>query len=390
MSSRLLFEDKVRTRLEPMRQGEGAYKFVDESAWESCAAYRTLLNGWLSNYPESEQREMIARLSRGSDDAFYAALAELIVREALRKCCSAIIHHPHVPATKNKPDFKLETRDGNTLAFVEVTSYGIDGTKLGKGAQASTIFNAINDMRLPAGYVLGYQLVREGTSSPPLKPLVKRVRAWVDAKRSEAWREPPEELFTAGDWEVSLTLHRLSSGTVADRAIGVYSADARFIGPSSDLRRSLELKSSRYGELGAPYLIAVADRKGEMTWGEGIHDTVVSALFGDVCYRWQAGEADGTWVRNTNGFFGHDRRPRRAHVSAVLVLPQPDIWGLRNPNHQPILVRNPWASYSLPGEILPIQETTYSPVAGFARVDGKPLGDLLGLPEVWPPRSDAR
>jgi hypothetical protein len=94
---------------------------------------------------------------------------------------------------------------------VEVTSYGVDSAKLKKGAQAAVIFNAVNEMRLPPGSVLGYRLVKEGTASPPLKPLLRNVNSWVSRAGSVSTGGAPEELFAAGDWQIALTLHQLDT-----------------------------------------------------------------------------------------------------------------------------------------------------------------------------------
>ena len=43
------------------------------------------------------------------------------------------------------------------------------------------IYNAIDRAKLPPGCVLGYELIRAGTSSPRLVELVGAVEAWVRA-----------------------------------------------------------------------------------------------------------------------------------------------------------------------------------------------------------------
>jgi hypothetical protein len=69
------------------------------------------------------------------------------------------------------------------------------------------------------------------------------------------------------------------------------------------------------------------------------------------CWRWDAfftpsGSAHQTFARN--GFWHGAAGARNRHVSAVALLPDTELWKLRNENRQPILAVNPWARHRLP------------------------------------------
>src|SRR5262249_40251806 len=115
-----------------------------------------------------------------------------------------------------------------------------------------------------------------------------------------------------------------------------------------DLRSALSLKSRRYGNLNAPYLIVVGDGKGQIFGVQDARMALTEALFGDEIATWTPGVSEAKLDHARNGFWRGANGPRNAHVSGVILFPDPDIWGLRSPNKEPVLAINPWAKLSLP------------------------------------------
>lgn len=367
-----------------MQSGEGVFKFYDEASPHCFEVYRELLNSWIDKYPEPDRAELIARFRSDPSQKFYETLPELVVHEAFSRRVHRIEYHPKIEGSGTRPDFRLVSTDGQTIAFVEVTTIGFAKDKISKSNQAAKITAAINTIKMPKGCFFSYRLIETGVLSPGLKGLLSEICAWVHGN-SERRSEAEARVFKISGWEIELTLHVTDSETAFERAIGMYGTEARWIDPSTDLRRALERKGGRYGRLNAPYLIAVADCKGELAWGTRSYDEVVQALFGDVVYQYRLNEENGGFRRGRNGFFGYPESPKRSHVSSILILPQPDIWGLRNPNHQPFLIKNPWAIRPLPPGLLPVPGVELVQGTEFEPVEGEPFADLIGLPEIWPP-----
>jgi hypothetical protein len=162
--------------------------------------------------------------------------------------------------------------------------------------------------------------------------------------------------------------------------------NGRIVGapPSSEgLRRALESKATKYGELDLPYAIAVFDRTDALAYlSSQFPRQVAEVLFGSE--RWRSTEDVLRMDRAANGWFGLVGAPRRQGVSAVLVFPSAEPWFLAEPRGQPLLVRHPWATRPLPDGILPTNEF----VANEREVrvlPGRPFSKILDLPEPWPP-----
>ena len=153
--------------------------------------------------------------------------------------------------------------------------------------------SAINSAKIPAGSILGYKLVRGGKSSPALKPLVADVERWARDNAEAAKTKEVSETFTAGDWAVELDLY--SGGSNPDpptQAIGVAELRGGVITPHKDVRDALDEKTCRYGALNRPYLIAVADGKGQLFSKASVHSALAEAVFGDEIVQFKGGAHD--------------------------------------------------------------------------------------------------
>lgn len=75
----VLFEDRERTRTDPLRRGEQLFDFYDSSASPGYSELRSVVNGWLAQMFASERAELISRMRYGGDREFGAALSELSI-----------------------------------------------------------------------------------------------------------------------------------------------------------------------------------------------------------------------------------------------------------------------------------------------------------------------
>jgi hypothetical protein len=141
-------------------------------------------------------------------------------------------------------------------------------------------------------------------------------------------------------------------------------------------QRAAREKSSRYGELDLPYIVAVnvlADFGGE--------DEYVDALFGTPQI---AVTADGRQVfeHDKDGSFGTPRHPRAQRVSAILCVRDLSPWSVAQEGDRRVLrmIRHPWASKPLPKGVLGISEHT----EGDDFSQGEDARTRLGLIPDWP------
>jgi hypothetical protein len=382
-ASGVLFEKRGRTQTEALQRGEGLFEFYDRCAAPGYDEFRAVVNGWLTQMPADARNELISRMKYGGDREFGASLTELSLHAfILGSGCSAI-PHPDVPETTKRPDFLAADQEGAPVAYVEVTTVNPSEAQEKEENRENPVYNAINAAKIPAGSALGYKLVRAGKSSPPLKPLVADIERWARDNAEAAKTQEVNETFTSGDWIIELDLY--SGGSDPEpptQAIGVAQLRGGVITPQKDLRDALSDKSRRYGTLEQPYLIAVADGKDQLFSKDTIHAALTDAVFGDEIVQIKGGTAHVT--RAKNGFWHGPNGPRNKHVSGVLLLPQTELWKLRDERWQPVLAINPWADRPLPDALRAINRFEADNGHWVFR-EGKRLADIVQLANPWPP-----
>ncbi len=287
----LLFDDRKRTRTDPLGLGESLFTFYDECGRHGYDEFRSVVNGWLAKMPAADRDELMTRMRDGGNREFGASLTELASHAFILGLGYRASAHPEISGTKKRPDFAATDQQGTeTLAYIEVTTVNPPSAEKADRNRENSVYNAIDRAEIPAGSALGYSLVRAAKNSPPLKRLVSDVERWAADNAETAKTEEVSKTFTVGDWTIELDLY--SGGTNPDpgvHAIGVVDMGGGIISPHKDLRAALETKSKRYGALDKPYLIIVADGKEQLFSKDSIKSALIEAVLGDEIVQFRGG-----------------------------------------------------------------------------------------------------
>lgn len=379
----VLFEDRERTRTEPLRRGEALFDFYDTCASPGYDEFRSVVNSWLAQMPASDRAELITRMRYGGDREFGSSLSELSLHAFIVGSGCRANPHPEVPGSAKRPDYAAIDQAGAPLAYVEVTTVNPPAAQEAEKNRENPVYNAIDAAEIPAGSILGYKLVRAGKSSPALRPLVADVERWARDNAEVAKINEVSKTFRAGDWIVELDLYSGGSKTEPPtQAIGVAQMRGGVIAPHKDLRDALYEKTRKYGSLDKPYVIAVADGKDQLFSKDSIHSALTEAVFGDEIVQFKGGAAYITHAKN--GFWHGPKGPRNQHVSGVLLLPATGLWKLREEKWQPVLAINPWAERPLP-DVLRRMSRFEADNGRWVFREGMRFSDIVGLPDPWPP-----
>ena len=385
----MLFENRQRTRKAPLKRGESLWEFYDSCTLLGYDEVRSVINQWLAEMPEKDREELISRMKYGGNREFGACLCELSVHAFLIRSDFKVVVHPEIPGTTKRPDFAALDDTGAVVAYVEVTTVNPPDAQEKEENRENPLYNAIDGVKLPPGCALGYNLVRAGKSSPPLKPLVAEIERWARENEEASKSGEVSKTFTAGEWAFELELFADGNSTEpAQGAIGTAFLRGGMIEPHRDLREALEDKAKRYGDLNAPYVVVVADGKDQLFSKESIKSALTEAVLGDEIIQFRSGgSAHQTFARN--GFWHGAAGARNRHVSAVVLLPDTELWKLRNENRQPTLAVNPWARHRLPDALRTLPRFEPDNDLWVFR-EGERFADILKLPDPWPPEEAGR
>jgi hypothetical protein len=375
----VLFEDRKRTRQEPLGPGESLFEFYDDCARHGYDEFRSLVNCWLAKMPAADRDKLITRFRYGKNREFGSSLSELAVHEFILGSGYGAIPHPDVFGSTKHPDYAA-TDQSNTapLVYIEVTTVNPSDAEEAEQNRENPVYNAVDNAEMPAGCALGYRLTRAGKISPALKLLVADIERWARDNAETAKTKEVSKTFTAGDWLIQLDLYAGGSNPEPSaHAIGVIDMGGGIVSPHKDC------KSRRYGALDKPYLVAVADGKNHFFGKDSVRRALVEAVFGDEIVQFRGGTAYITHAKN--GFWHGPDGPRNRHVSGILLLPDTELWKLRDERGQPVLAVNPWAEEPLP-DALRTMSRFESGDGHWVFKGGKGFADLVGIPDPWPPK----
>jgi len=382
-----LFGELLRTDRSPSRHGESTYAFLCRAAgpvWDQC---RELIDGWLANYPDSDQPSIEGRLGSRSDDQFASAFWELYIHETYRRAGWDVEVEPEVPGVYKRPDF-LFSKAGSRH-YVEARCV-FEGGDQGAQARLQSVYASVNKIDSGPFHLVVTPLVI-GAKSPSTLNLRRDLELWLkeldpDSVSSSFGNENSTQFaWNHDDWRVQFRAIPRSPHVrhqSAERPIGAYiPAEATLVDDIGALRQALDEKGGRYGDLEAPLLIAVNVVR-------GFHDArdTVQALFGRVglSLELEAFESEPRPVVIEPGYWGRANHPLHTHVAGILVAE--GLHYSRVGQYVPSYWSHPWAEHPvdpLPcwGQVDLISSTLDNVVSAPPTTV---IHDYFGLSEGWP------
>ncbi len=311
--------------MDPKRPGEDDYSFYDSAARPEYDVYRHLLNGWMKEMSDPEQKELVPRFRRNESLEYQTALAQLTMHAALKNGGYDVEVHPESEQTGRKPDFLARDANGATISFVEVTTFGPSKDFIGKRKRAADIYNGIDKAQVPAGCRLGLDIVKHGAKTPSLRKLKDAIEKWVAGIGEVKPDDPPTKLFELDDWKIEIILFGgFKTDVESKHAIATAMGDGRIVSAETEIRQALSTKGKRYGNLGAPYLIVIADCKEELVGGDHNDEALIDAVFGTVVTQTRVlenGEHETKDVRLDDGHWGFKGAAKRIDGQSEMLLP---------------------------------------------------------------------
>lgn len=339
-------------------------------------------------YPEKEKDGLRGRLRSDENNKHLSAFFELALHDfLLRQGCSVIAVEPELEHTAKSPDFLVETPQGGRFYLEATLAIGLSPAEAGADRRLRDALQAIDSIHSPDFFL------ELNVSGKPIVPLrVRRIR-----ERIERWLSELDYQSVANAWSTGIGAipmfryedhgvrfrirpvpRRASRGTRRkSRAIGSQMFGADSVQPQDAVRRSILAKSTRYGQLDVPYVVAV---NAMVDYADD--DSVIDALFGTpaVFVRHTLDGFEDRHGRERDGVWRESRVRTNTRLSAVLSTEKLTPWSLGQRRAR--LVHNPWARHSFDSpfsiDVVEVQGNR------LRRTEGASLEEVFELPDGWP------
>ena len=365
------------------------FEYLNRSQRDEAARVRDVVEDMFSRYPLHAQEALRLRLRSSEDNAHLSAAFELLLHELLlRAGCRILAVEPALEGTSRSPDFHAQTRVGERF-YVEATlATGRSKVEEGADRRLRETLQAIDSAHSP-DFFLDVHIT--GTPSAPVsrRRLKRDLESWLGSVDYDQIAEQSVEAPTASPvfvheecgacFRISVVPRRETRGTTEPgRSIAGRMLAPLSVQPQDPIRSAILGKAGRYGELDAPYIIAV---NALSTYAR--EDDVIDALFGTEIVRVRR-TVDGfedSISRDVDGVWQGPNGPTRRRVSAILSTERLTPWSLGQRRAR--LAVNPWARRPLTASPL---DTDFWRVRDgvLERTAGASIAQLLDLSDGWP------
>lgn len=326
---------------------ETAYAFLDRTTRPEFLPVRGRLEDWFTQYPDHSKGDLAARF-KSNNTAHYAAHFELFLHEMLLKLGCSVVVHPEIIGRTKRPDFLATASDGKRF-YVEAAlvtgQSNRDERAQASMDQALDVFDRINSPH----FTLQVGWDRNPTEPLPSRSIANAVERWLltldpDRElarlRQDRFGSHPSLKFPEHNVGLEFRAIAKKPEKFGDgrRPIGFWSPPGGFVGTHLDVRKRIKVKATRYGDLDAPFILAM-----HIMEPGGGGDSIVQALFGDeVAVISEDRSKPVRSRRRSNGAWTGGKKPAYAGLSGVLI-----IWNLRpwtKCEARATLYHNPWAA----------------------------------------------
>lgn len=377
----IVFDDIGRDIDGPAKPGETQFSYLNRSSRIEAERIRALIEDWIARYPEQHRAALITRLRSTIDGAHLSAFFELALHELLLRTGHKIIDvEPPAPNSPNRPDFLVESPDGQSFYLEAVVSMGESRETAAANARLNDAVRIVDEADAKLHF-LDLQIEGKPGQQVSLGRLRRALAAWISGlpMTEDAKDAPP---FVYEEHGMKLTVGaflRRTPRTDPGRAIGIRGVEAYWATPGEGIRESVEKKASRYGDFDIPYVVAVNAMGNHQD-----EEDAIDAMFGSPCVvirRYDDGRTEHRDSRDSDGVWRGVDGPRKKGLSAVLSTERLRPWSVSQRRAR--LIRNPWATHPLPQAHLCVDEL--NPVEGsLVKTEGRSLSELFDLLPGWP------
>ncbi len=264
----MLFQEKERTYNNPKTYVEGDFEYLDRSARTESCKVRGFLNHWISQLPEDEAKEIVARIKSGDKKNFESAIFELILFAIMSKLgCSLSIHPDLANGSTKHPDFLVTSPEGDEFYLEAVLASEFSADEVAAEKRKNVVLESIERLESP-NLLLGINAKGNPDSPPRGKILRGELSRWLEGLDPDVVAKDVDEkgvdaiptlVWSHDNWHIifdAIPIKPERRG-MGQRVIGILSGGARWINGWEPIRDAIRSKGNHYGKLDKPLVVAV-------------------------------------------------------------------------------------------------------------------------------------
>ncbi len=335
---------------------------------------------WFDKYPLKHQKDIRKRFRSDDDQHHGGAFFELFLHDLLTRLGFSLKIHPEITGASNTPDFLVCHGDQNF--YLEATVTGQKSGPFTRNRNERDVINKLNTLT-SMEFRIGIHMEGNLTTTLGKKGVVRPFKELLDKHnpdeildliKEKGRKAAPSRRIECGSWSlqgwlVPIPLKKRGSSRAQQLVLDSYRA--LWTNPVIPVRKALKKKARKYGNLDAPFVVAVNAR--DMFYNGKDHDLEV--LFGKerLLYSRENPDLPSVPDREPNGLWSNDSR-----IDAVWRFQRIDSLNLSH-NASACLYLNPHkTNMKLPDPLfrLPHAKRYNGKIKWF---DGEDLARLIGM-----------
>lgn len=277
--------------------------------------YKGQLRAWTDELPAEDRASLDGRLSSANDEDCYSARLELYLHHVFVSKGWTVTAHPQIQGVTRRPDFRVERDDGEFIVEA-VGSFG-DETARRQDRYIRELADYLRRVKGPFIVHMGVKTRLTGSYSK--RRVAMFLQEWVNSLDGHQGAVHPAGVYCDEDASTVIEFTVFGTQPACEEVIGLWTPHAAtvvVINNDQYIGGAVRRKSSRYGQLGVPYLIVVSLHAEFPVTLHSIMDTLYGKL--RITVDGRTGQTVGA-RRALNGVFTARRsgNPTSTRVSAV-------------------------------------------------------------------------
>jgi len=385
----MLFEDKKRSSLEPARQNQPKFSYLNDSARPIVGLVRDKLEEFFAHYPHPHKSELMKRIQSRSDVQHESAVFELLLHEILLKMKCQVEVHPELDGSTT-PDFLVREDDGKQWYLEAKLVTEMSTSEHGAESRLDDLLASI-DSEGSSKYWLKVHYRGKPTRTLSGKKIRGTIIDWLETLdyselltkfKSNGLTTMPEKIFHFDGLVLGVSpIPKCSDEETKtfSRQIGITMSSLQASSTAADLRNAISKKATHYDGICKPYYIAINDVNSYVEPSD-----VLEALYGVQADHFafsRDGHLSFTVPTNQNGALIH----KNTSVTGCLIGSSVTIWNFASTTFE--LYLNPNARLDSPSALRRFPTIEIDLEGGDARRhSGLQLAEVLEVSKGWPTR----